>query len=537
MPQIQKLTVKILTLLGLSSASFAATFTVNSTSDLASQNCTGGACSLRGALIAANLTAAEDIIAFNISQADPGFQASTQHWRINVGSTELPSVEQAVVIDGYTQPGAIANTLTPAQGGLNSVLKIEIQGNVNSSLVAFNLLGYTAAMPSSFRGLVINGFQISQILLTGGVAHRVEGCYIGTDVLGQTALPGNIGINIGPGRTNYQIGGLLPAQRNLIASQQSTAINGFNQTGFAQEYVDLVIQGNLIGLNRQGSAALLNLNPSAAAIRFLKPMRNSLIGGSVANARNVISGYGAGAIQLDSLNDATGNLDTRIEGNYIGTDVTGTLAIGNGFTSPPQATAAPAIGINGAICDFTIGGSAAGQANLIAYSAGTGIVVNKCTGVQMPFNRFFANRSGAVDLILDSTSMGATANDVNDPDEGGNRFQNFPELTLPAVGSNTLTYRVDTTAANGKYPITVYFYRAGCDGGSATYLTSATINAAQAQLALTLDTTQLGNIRPLTAVAVDDAGNTSEFAPVQDEAIMRSGFENTLAPLVPGICQ
>lgn len=525
--------ISILTLLGISTAGFAATFTVNSSSDLATQNCTGGACSLRGALIAANATVAQDTIAFNIPQADPGYQAATQHWRISVGANELPGVDEAVLIDGFTQPGAIANTQTPAQGGLNSVLKIEIQGDVNSSLVAFNLLGYSATLPSTFRGLVIDGFQVSQILLDGGVAHRIEGCYIGTDVQGQTALPGNIGINIGPGRANYQIGGLLAAQRNLIASPQNSAINGFNRTGFAQEYIDLVIQGNLIGLNRQGNAALNNLNPTAPALSFSKPMRNALIGGNVANARNVISGYPAGAIRLDSLDDAIGNINTRIEGNYIGTDVTGTRAIGNGYGAVLQ----PAIRITGTICDFTIGGSAAGQANLIAYSADAGIVVNKCTGVQMPFNRFLANRAGALDLILDTTAIGVTANDANDPDEGGNRLQNFPELTLPAVGSSNLSYRVDTTAANGKYPITVDFYRAGCDGGSETFLTSTSISAAQAQQTLTLDTTPLGNIRPLTAAAVDDAGNTSEFAPAQGEAIVRSGFENAVAPFVPGSCQ
>ncbi len=527
----------IFTLLGLSSLSFAATFTVNTTSDLASQNCTGGACSLRGALNAANATTALDTIAFNIPQADVGYQAATQHWRISLGSNDLPSIEEAVMIDGYTQPGAIANTLTPAQGGLNSVLKIELQGDVNTSQVALNLLGYSATMPSVFRGLVINGFQVSQILLSGSVAHRVEGCYVGTDVLGQTAMPGSVGINVAQGRTNYQIGGLLAAQRNLIASPQSAAINGFGQSGAAQEYLDLVVQGNLIGLNRQGTAALTNLNPNAAALSFSKPLRNALIGGDVPNARNVISGYSAGAIRLDTVADQDGNLDTRIEGNYIGTDATGTVAIGNGYANPPLPVAAPAISVNGAVCDFSIGGSAAGQANLIAYSAGTGIVVNKCTGLKMSFNRFLANRGGAVDLILDATSVGATANDVNDADEGGNRLQNYPELTLPVAGSNIVTYRVDSDQLNAKYPITVNFFRAGCDGGSTHFLTSAVISAAQAQQVLTLDTAALGNIRPLTANAVDDAGNTSEFAPALGEAMMRSGFENALATLVPGTCR
>lgn len=520
--------VSLSILLGLSAAGYAATFTVNTTSDLSSDNCTGGTCSLRGAMLAANATPVEDTIAFNIPQSDPGFHARTQHWRINIGANALPVIAAPVLIDGYTQPGAIPNTLTPAQGGLNSVLKIELEGVFSSSTVGLDLRGYPSQLASVFRGLVIHGFHQTQILLAGTTTHRVEGCYIGTDVQGNTAhFFGQLGINIFDHHGSPQIGGLLPAQRNLISSQAS-AITG------AGSVDGLVIQGNLIGLNRAGTAALLNLNTNLPAIRFRGPIRNSLIGGDQPNARNVIAGNKFGAIRLATSSAGTGASGTRIEGNYIGTDVSGTRAIGNGYANSPQ----PGLDIfgfpsPGDVCTYSVGGTSPGQANLISFSAGPGIAVAACTGLRMPFNRFLGNAGLAVDLGND----GATSNDINDADEGSNRLQNYPELTLPVAGSNSLSYRVDTATSSATYPITVNFYRAGCGGGSDALLASTTISAAQAQQTLILDTNNLGNLLPLTASAMDADGNTSEFAPMLGDEFMRAGFEDTLAALVPGTCQ
>jgi hypothetical protein len=96
-------------------------------------------------------------------------------------------------------------------------------------------------------------------------------------------------------------------------------------------------------------------------------------------------------------------------------------------------------------------------------------------------------------------------------------------------------YRVDTAIANAAYPITVNFYRAGCGGGGAARVASASISAAGAQQNLNIDLSATSFL-PLTAVAVDAAGNQSEFAPTQGEEIFRSGFEDVLAPITPGRC-
>ncbi len=511
----------------------AATFTVDTTSDVALSACTAAPndCSLRGAITAANVAADLDQINFNIPSTDSGFQAATQHWLILVGNTSLPTIENQVVIDGYSQPGALANTNSPDAGGLNGVLNIEIRPSASAgSQVGLQLVGNNFALPASvIRGLTINRF-FSQIQLGGSGAHRVEGCYLGTDITGSVAaVTTNSGRGFGvrvQGPGPYQIGGLLPAERNLMSGMFSAIVFQSGSDGIR-------IQGNLIGTNASGVSAVGNTND---AISSAAPIRNARIGGDTAAARNVIAASSFAALRLSSqsLTDFSGTL---IEGNYIGTDVSGTRALGNGLNPSSPSQVQPAIIIGGLSCALSIGGLAPGQANLIAYSGGAGINNDQCPRIQTPLNRFYGNRGIPFDNVFGGGAIGATPNDAGDIDEvGGNRLQNYPELSLPAIGSNLLSYRVDTAVANATYPITVNFYRAGCGGGSDAFVGSATISAAQAQQTLTIDVTTLGSYLPLTATAVDAVGNTSEFAPAQGEEISRSGFEDVLAPLTPGRC-
>jgi titin len=85
------------------------------------------------------------------------------------------------------------------------------------------------------------------------------------------------------------------------------------------------------------------------------------IGGTTASARNIISGNLADGIEFF----ADSGLANVVEGNFIGTDITGTVALGN---------------INGVQVDngsvgATIGGTAAGAGNLISGNVGTGITL------------------------------------------------------------------------------------------------------------------------------------------------------------------
>ncbi len=84
----------------------AATFTVTSTAD-------SGAGSLRQAITDANNAGGTDTVAFNIAGSGPHTIAL---------ATPLPAITFAATVDGYTQTGALVNTL-PVGQGLNTVLR------------------------------------------------------------------------------------------------------------------------------------------------------------------------------------------------------------------------------------------------------------------------------------------------------------------------------------------------------------------------------------------------------------------------------
>jgi len=510
----------------------AATFVVDSTSPTSLALCVDGVpadCSLVGALTKANQTTAADWIHFQIPQSDAGYQPLTQHWRIAVSSAlALPAIDAPVTIDGYTQPGAIANTLTPDQGGLNGVLKIEIRGAqaFGNQGPGFNFGNGLSQSGSVFRGLAISNFNSAMILLSGQVVHRVEGCYLGTDILGTSAGQSSLsnsgfGITVF-GQGAYVVGGLLPAERNLISGMRGA----FSNLGAAN---GMRIQGNLIGTDATGSAPIGN----EIALYFTE-MTNSLIGGTESAARNVISASRFYAIGF-SASSAGAFAGTRVEGNYFGTDVSGGKRLGNGTEA-----SFPTILGQGAGCQMSIGGLAPGQANLIAFGGGAGIQSDRCNGLRSTFNRFYGNRSVPFDNVFGGGALGPTPNDPNDADEtGGNRLQNYPDITVLSESpvSASLQLRVDTAVSNATYPITVNFYRGGCGGGSDAYLSSSTISAVQAQQTLSVTLNDTLGVFPLTATAVDALGNTSEFAPMLGDVIYRTDFEVSQAPLTPGICR
>lgn len=465
----------------------AATFTVDTTLDVASNACTAAPndCSLRGALNASDAVVGLDTIAFNIPMTDAGCVAATGICRITLGSVLTLINVSNVTIDGYTQPGAQPNTIPAESGGLNSVLKIEIVRSVGASHSAFNT--NSAGNTFILRGVAISGFGgVSAIGYVGGLGtvYQIEGNYLGTDANGN-AVPVRNGIAVALSNSAHRIGGTLPAQRNLISN---------NDTGIVGLSDGLIIQGNLIGTNRAGTQAIPN------NVGIVGQGGGLVVGGSVAGARNVISGNTRGVTTGGSLASAV------VQGNYIGTDVSGGVPLSNATT-----------GVELQNTNALIGGTLAAQANLIAFNGTLGVATRGTRG-RVSGNQMFGNGQLGIGNSGDSGSAASRrVNDPGDPDGISNNGQNFPELSAAAFVGNSinLSYRVDSATTNSLYPLRIEFFKADGDEGR-TFLFADSYLAAEAQSIKNLSNQALPNSVTaddvIIATATDANGNTSEFS-------------------------
>lgn len=314
----------------------ATTFTVTNTNDT-------GTGSLRTAITNANNNPGADTINFNI----PG---DVVH-RISP-SSPLPGISESVTIDGYTQPGASANT-NPFGQGLNSTLRIEINGDSVGGATSSGLAIHAGNV--TVRGLVINGFDNDfeqQGIYVGASPVTIQGNYLGTNAAGTSAVPNTTGIDVWAG--SNVIGGTTAAARNLI-SGNSTGVRIFTFNATLNR-----VEGNLIGTSKDGNSDLGN------SIYGVEIMASSnFIGGTASGAGNVISGNNNGGIRIAEDTNAANN--NEVLGNYIGTNAAGTAAVGNG----QRGVRIDGDGFRPA--GNIVGGSTAGSRNVISGNSGHGI--------------------------------------------------------------------------------------------------------------------------------------------------------------------
>ena len=532
------------------------TYTVTTTAD-------SGAGSLRQAILDANANAGLDTIAFDISGTGPHTIAP---------SSPLPDITGAVTIDGYTQPGSSPNT---NGAGLpdNSVHAIVLDGT-SAGAGARGLRVYQGGGGSTIRGLVIRSFSAQGIVLenTGG-GNTVEGCFVGTDAAGTAAFGNGAGIHIlddGSGEVNDVIGGTDPAARNVVSGNLGDGI----VSGAGGGGSGLQILGNFVGVDATGAVALGN-GGNGINLAFLTA--NAFIGGTTAAARNVIAGQTASNKSGIAL--GSGVHGTIIDGNYIGLDITGTVPLPNNFgiylSDSNNLVGGPAAGAGNVIAASlgpgilvssvetiqgnligtdptgtiamgnggtgiyifgsgnTVGGTGAGQGNVIAYNGaadatgggvlllGAGRVNNAIRG-----NSIFANTSSGTvvnrGLGIDLDNDGPSPNDPGDTDGGGNFGQNYPiisTVTILAPQSGTRIQGRFNSTASTTFDLD-FFSNSTCVAHphdflqGRTYLGSTQVTTNGSGDA-TFDVTLAATIQPdesVTATATDPDGNTSEFS-------------------------
>ena len=278
------------------SAGFAATrqnFVVTNSND-------HGAGSLRQAILDANATTGLDTITFNI----PGSGVQTINLLIG-----LPVITDPVIIDATSQPGFAGSPVVELNG---------LQAGSNAS--GFQITSGNCTI----RGFIIGKFTGGAgILLSANGGNTIQGNFIGTDSTGTAGRNNNVGVSISSASNNNLIGGTTASARNVISA------NTFN--GIAVGASNNQIQGNFIGTNANGTSALPN-GIDGVNISGSPQFTNNLVGGTAAGAGNVISGNQRGITLFSPGN--------TVQGNFIGTDPTGTKSVGNGTGISATATSA-----------------------------------------------------------------------------------------------------------------------------------------------------------------------------------------------------
>lgn len=307
---------------------------------------------LSRAILDANANPGADEIRFNIS-GDGVHTIPLIRFNPDQTASVTPRVTDAVTIDGYSQPGSQPNTI--AVGGINAAPRIQLVGAAPETSAGRSLVGglEISANNSIVRGLIVTG--CSEGIALRGSNSRVEGCFLGIGAEG-SAAPNLYGVAVGifggqgAAASGNVIGGMTPQSRNLITG---------NLAGGATIYgnaLGTVIQGNLVGTDASGTD---EVQRGTTGI-WIQGGLNTVIGGTTSAARNLISGNGIGVI----LDDAS--TGTVIQGNYIGTDVTGTAALPN----------RSGINLAGSSQGAIVGGPDAGEGNVISGNEEDGLLIS-----------------------------------------------------------------------------------------------------------------------------------------------------------------
>jgi len=453
---------------------FAATYTVTNTTD-------AGAGSLRQAILDANASPGADTIVFNIPAA--GAQVISP-------ASALPSVDDALFINGYSQPSSVIGTMAAR------TIRIVLRGAVAGAGVSGLTLN---ANNITLCGLAIHSFTQNGINVLNGVDNLVIwGNFIGSDQNGALDLGnGNHGINLGdfgPGGSNNVIIGtssdgiLDDSEGNLVSGNGGDGIIGWNLT-------NSIISGNFIGSNRAGIGTTLGngrngilltvasignrvgsngdavndtqepngiIRNTGRGILIAANSNANFVGGNVVgmntlgaaagnflngieilnSSANIIStnlavsntGHGIALTSQDFFGFNFNTTNNIIVANYIGVTPTN-VARGNTMSGIALSAADGLFTIQNVIGSNNDGVGDDLEANNIANNNRgiTSTNSSSVSGNKISRNSIYSNTNLGIDLNGDGT----TANDDGDGDTGPNELFNFPVIVVASKASGT----------------------------------------------------------------------------------------------------
>ena len=300
-----------------------------------------------------------------------------------------------------------------------------------------NVIGVDASLPLAADANVIAGNTGNGVRITDSATtlNAVAGNYIGTDENGSSDIPnGADGVSIIGGATQNTVGGLGGLTGNVIANNVA---NGVDINGSNSNYVE----NNWIGTNELESTSIGNGGDGV----LVDGGQSNYIGDSVNNSGNVIANNEEDGVAVV----ASGS--TRLQANWIGTDPSSDVAIGNWGRG---------VSVSDGSTSTAIGDAFDGHGNVIANNDEDGVAIDNSSGTSVGRNWIGTDKNF-------TATMGNGGNGVKIMNCSAANMIGSAELsTGPIIVSNAL---------NGIYVSGSYFVRVascyiGTNGNSATNL-------------------------------------------------------------------
>jgi hypothetical protein len=514
------------------------TFTVTNTNN-------SGTGSFTQAIIDANSNPGADGIDFNIQGPGP-----------HIINSSLPDITETVTIDGTTEPdfsgtpiievnGQLAVTSDSGDGTVVRGLDIDgilLTADSAHHMVEGNFIRDVALNPSD---LCLIGGTVAQArnIISGGIlaitsgAHSIKGNFFGTDATGTAHMGrGDIISRVGSGT----IGGPEAGARNIITGRL-----------LLENAEPVLVQNNFLGTDVTGTVGLTSRGLFLDDPGLSNTIKGNVISRSVADDT---SGEGDGLTIR-----ANGGGMCLVQDNLIGTDVTGTLALGNmkhglvvdNFSG--SLSKGNVVSGNGGIGILVISGQhilhdnyigtdrtgflAMGngrdgifiealdqdiQRNTIAFNNGVGINVRAVFASALILSNSIFSNTG---LGIGAIGEGITPNDPCDVDLGS---QNYPVLESVSVSNTGTTIQGSLSSTPNSTFTLEFFSNSVCDpsgfGEGETLIASTTVttdNNCNADFTLNLPGVNVQG-RFITATATDSANVTSEFSMCRQAVCLNS---------------
>ena len=432
--------------------------------------------------------------------------------------------------------------------------------NSNNTTIQANFFGIGAdnntAVGNHLSGVVVEGTSANTVM--GGpiplgnvdAANGQNGIVVKDTASGFTSYNTFCGLaafsdnlNLGNGQDGMLItstGANILIRTNVITRNGN---DGIEISGAAQ---GVHVNGNIIGLNTQGKVPMGNIHNG---LEVDGNASGIVIGGPQLTFNiipyNVIAANGGNGVAIDGS-----AINIQVDASYIGTDLTGTAAFGNGqagvylgagtmcttigSTDPSLLTVISGnlgngIDIRGAMCNSvvgsligtnalgllplpngsngvfisnsssnTIGGASAGSPNLIAFNGANGILVNSGNSNDFSENSIYSN-----------TLLGIALAPWANMNQASPVLTSAVSLPLGMQVSGTLTSLPNTT-------FTIEFFANAVSGPSGRYFLGSqpvSTNAAGSAAFTFLLPLPPNGAHFITATATDPSSNTSEFGP------------------------